>query len=532
MLRRDRRPFIAGLIVALAVIVGVVIYVVGKPGTSTPRPVGIGTDVGHTISSDGVKLAAEVMTPAGHKAAPLVVMPAAWANPSTSYHAIATLLARAGFEVVAYGQRGFGGSTGKVDFAGAGSQRDARNVITWALRHTNADPQRIAMFGMSYGAGISLLTAAHDPRVKAVVALSTWVDLADTYDQGGTPHTAGLRSLIGSATRVPSFDSTTRHLRDTLLNSPTKLGPELRSISRDRSPASYLTQLNKNKPAIMIGNAFEDSLFAPSPLVSFFNSLKTPKRLQLAIGDHGGPERTALSGLPNDTIDDALAWLNHYVRGVDNGVDAEGPIILKDVRTGELHSFSAWPQATTGDQAPLAAPGTTAQTAADVSSRWTSTIHAGVESGATTGPMQFVPANQYTLPHVAISKINKKDAFVWNGPGLTSGLGVVGTPELKIGLASTSRTATVYLYLYDVTTDGVGALIDVQPYTATGLGAKPKQLTIPMQPIAYTVPSGDHLTFVIDTFDPSFQSLTPAGKTVTVSSTNGSPATFTAPTGL
>lgn len=532
MPRRDRRPYIAGLIVALFVIVGVVIYVVGKPSDSTPKPIGIGTDVGHAIPSDGVKLAAEVMTPAGHKPAPLVVMPAAWANPGTSYHAIATLLARSGFEVVAYGQRGFGGSTGKVDFAGAGSQRDARNVITWALRHTNADPKRVAMFGMSYGAGISLLTAAHDSRVKAVVALSTWVDLADTFDQGGTPHTAALRSLLGSQTRVPSYDSATRHLRDTLLNSPTKLGPELQSLSHDRSPSSYLPELNKNKPAIMIGNAFEDSLFAPAPLISFFNSLSTPKRLQLAIGDHGGPERTALSGLPNDTVDDALAWLNHYLRGVDNGVDAEGPIILKDVHTGELHSFSTWPHATTGDDAPLSAPGTTPQTAADVSSSWKSTIHAGTESGASTGPMQFVPATQYTLPQLPISKINRADAFVWNGPGLSSGLGIVGTPQLKIGLASTSRTATIYLYLYDVTSDGTGTLIDVQPYTAAGLAAKPRQLTIAMQPIAYSVPSGDHLTFVIDTFDPAFQSMTPAGNTVTVSSSNGSPATFTAPTGL
>ena len=42
--------------------------------------------------------------------------------------------------------------------------------------------------------------------------------------------------------------------------------------------------LNKNRPAIMMANGYQDSIFGPQQLVDFFAGLTTPKRLQLAPG--------------------------------------------------------------------------------------------------------------------------------------------------------------------------------------------------------------------------------------------------------
>lgn len=518
------------MLVAIALVV--TYFVTNNSSSSNPPPAGIASDVATSIPTDGAKLAAEVITPKGAGKAPLVVMPAPWGtNTAASYHAVATQFATSGYVVVAYNQRGFGKSTGKVDFAGSATQRDASSVITWALQHTKADRDHIGMFGISYGAGISLLTAAHDPRVKAVTALSTWTNIAGSFDADGVPHTAGLASLLASQNVVPHLDATTRQLRNTLLNAPATLGAELRALSPSRSPDSYVRELNHNRPAIMIANAYQDSLFDPAQLVPFFNALTTPKRLELEVGDHGSPELSGLAGQPNDTISSALDWLDHYLRGIPNGIDVQEPILLKDVRTGELRQFTSWPEPTKADVAPLGAPGTTTtRPGADASSKWTATLRAGVDSGAAAPSVQLVASSAYRLPHIAISQLKSNAAWIWNGPTIATGLALAGTPSVHLGLSSTTSTATIYVYLYDVTAAGDGTLVDVEPYTATGLQhTVPRQLNLDLQPIAYSVPAGDHLTLVIDTFDEKFQSLTPAGNTVTVTSSKAHPATFTAP---
>src|SRR5690625_1180061 len=131
---------------------------------------------------DETDLAAMVITPTGFEGPrPLLVMPAAWSTSNLLYVGAAHRLAyESGYQVVSYTSRGFWDSGGEVEVAGPEDVADARAVIDWALRETNADPERIGMAGISYGAGISLLTAAADDRVRAVGAMSGWSDLAES----------------------------------------------------------------------------------------------------------------------------------------------------------------------------------------------------------------------------------------------------------------------------------------------------------------------------------------------------------------
>lgn len=525
---RDRRRLIVGAVIAVAVILAATLYFVVFSGSSSKPQRGIASDVDKTLHVDGIDLAAEVITPNNVAHPPLIVLPSSFGGSAKTVHDVSMSFARAGYLVVAYGQRGFGGSTGKVDFAGPATQHDASAVISWALAHTHADPKRVAMMGFSYGAGISLLAAAHDPRIRAVAALSTWTDLAQTFTDVGTPHTAALRWLIGNPKSRSDYDATTRRLQSTLLDHPADLPGVLRSISAVRSPDNYVKQLRKNKPAIMISNGFEDSIFNPSQLIPFFDKLKAPKRLELSPGDHGGPERSALSGTPNEVISDVKAWFDHYLKGVKNKINDEAPIVVKDVRTGELRPLNSWPKTTKKDRTALPKPG---QVGTDIipSTTWTASLHTGTDSGANSSQSLFVPAEIYRLPTLDFTKLDKQAALFWTSPAVQAGLAMVGNPSLHIDVAASAPTVTMYLYLYDVTADGVGTLVDTQPYTATGLSAKPKPLTIPMQPIAYSVPAGDRLTLVVDTADPHFQSLTPPNTTLTVTSSKTSTAAFYTP---
>ncbi len=529
MYRRDRRRLIAGIGAALAVVATVVTVIVTNSTSSDEQPPGIASDALRTIPLQGASLAAEVFTPKRAAGAPLLVMPASWGVGASEYRHIATLFARSGYQVVAYAQRGFGGSTGKVDFAGRETQQDASTVISWALQHTRADPGHIGMLGISYGAGVSLLTAAHDPRVRAVAAMSTWANIAKSYDENDTPSTSVLRMLIGDPKMRSSFDPTVQRLQSTLAVRPASLGAQLRAMSASRSPDSLVAELNKNKPAIMLANAFQDSLFDPGQLVDFSAKLTTPKRLELASGDHGGPEASALAGSPNDTINDARAWLDHFLRGVQNGIDTEDPIILRDSNSGELHTYRSWPEPKRSERIWLPAPGATLS-AQVARATWTASLRTGVDSGATSGPPQYVPSSAYKAPKITMTAIKTAQTFFWDGPAVTAGVDLVGTPQLNLNLASTAHAATIYVYLYDVTADDIGTLVDMQPYTAAGLQpGKARPVTIALRPISWQVPSNDRLTIVIDTVDERYQSLNPAGAHVAISSTRQHPAEFTAP---
>jgi dipeptidyl aminopeptidase/acylaminoacyl peptidase len=90
---------------------------------------------------------------------------------------VANALHRAGFTVVTYNERSRGGSGGEGTW-GVLETVDLRSVITAVIRHPHVNPNEIGEFGFSIGADISIMEAADDKRVKAVVAAGSWPTLA------------------------------------------------------------------------------------------------------------------------------------------------------------------------------------------------------------------------------------------------------------------------------------------------------------------------------------------------------------------
>ncbi len=408
------RPFLI-IAVATLVVAGAIVAVLANRDTGTappPKPIaGVASDRAAKIpAADGVALAAEVITPPGTGPFPLVVMPGSWGATATEYRLPGSQFAAAGYQVVAYAQRGFSTSGGKIDFQGPTTQRDVSTVIDWALRHTHADKTKIGLLGISYGAGASLLAAAHDPRIKAVVAMSGWSNLVGGLAPNGTPNIQSMHVLLDKLFRTGKLVGPVRDLAASLAGPATGTTAVLDSMTPDRSAADEITSLNRNKPAIMLANAYEDSILDPSPLVSFFDGLTTPKRFQLAPGDHGGPEQAALLGQADQTFADAKLWLDHYLRGAANGIDRTDPIQLVDGATGAVHAYRTWPAASTqltlgppNNRDDLVSAGTTGVTAAD---QWTHTVTTGTDSGATTGASFVLQPHPYRPPSVNVAAVN------------------------------------------------------------------------------------------------------------------------------
>ncbi|MFI5301680.1 MAG: alpha/beta hydrolase [Polyangiales bacterium] len=85
-------------------------------------------------------------------------------------------LARSGFRAVLVDLRGHGGSSGDVLSYGVFDTRDLTQVAdALATRRQSLGP--VGVMGTSYGGGVALQWAAHDARVKAVVALAPFPSL-------------------------------------------------------------------------------------------------------------------------------------------------------------------------------------------------------------------------------------------------------------------------------------------------------------------------------------------------------------------
>ena len=228
---------------------------------------------------DGAPMGALVLVPQGQGSGPfpLIVMPASWSLPNLEYLGRASQLASDGYVVVSYTSRGFWDSAGQIDIAGADTVEDVSAVIDWALAHTPANPNAIGASGISYGAGISLLAAERDPRIKAVAALSGWADLEASLYSNRTVSQQGVGLLVGAGalTGRPGPDLAQIGARVAVGDYDGAVQGFLPQAA-SRSPMNDVAALNARGTAVLLGNAFNDGLFPPNQTIAFFNQLRGP----------------------------------------------------------------------------------------------------------------------------------------------------------------------------------------------------------------------------------------------------------------
>ncbi|MDQ0948511.1 putative acyl esterase [Streptomyces phaeochromogenes] len=464
------------------------------------------------ITGDGgTVLKANVVMPANAdtaRAYPLIVLPTSWGLPQVEYLAQAQKLADSGYVVVSYNVRGFWQSGGEIEVAGPPDIADASKVIDWALANTPSDARHIGMAGVSYGAGISLLAAAHDKRVKAVASLSGWADLIDSIYSGRTQHSqaAALLNGAGQITGRPSAEL--QQIFKDFFASNLDKEPELIAWGKKRSPSTYVDQLNKNGAAILLANGWGDTIFPPNQYADFYEQLTGPKRLEYRPGDHATAEATGLFGLPNDVWTDTSRWFDHYLKGVDNGIDREQPVQLKSRSTGGYEGYPDW-KSVGATRKKIALAGST-------------TIRANVNSGADGGIifLSSILDQLAQLPPVAsLPLLPRRYAAVWQSEKYASAQRVRGTTKLHTTLTSTKESGTLVAYLYDVGPLGLGKLVSNAPYTFHGqTPGKPFGVDLELFSTAYDVPAGHRLALVVDTVDPLYIEHNPTGAQLTFSS--------------
>ncbi len=151
-----------------------------------------------TIWSEGTRLSADLWLPDGtgpDERLPAILLCHGWGGLKEHLNATyAKWFSRGGFAVLAFDYGGWGESDAKLVPAGDASEPDAAGNVTVRARAVreivdpfdqirditncldylesdpNVDPERIGLWGTSYGGGHVVYMAAHDPRVKVIVA--------------------------------------------------------------------------------------------------------------------------------------------------------------------------------------------------------------------------------------------------------------------------------------------------------------------------------------------------------------------------
>lgn len=408
--------------------------------------------------------------------------------------------------------------------------------------------------GESYGSGISQLVAAHDDRVAAVVALSTWGNLATSLYDNNTRHLAAVKALLGlTGGPVESkFDEENQRIladfqADRNLDGVVEWGLK-------RAPESYLSQTNEKGTPTFFSNTWHESLFAVNQTLETFNGLDVPKRLNLWIGDHAAPEGPGLIGPPavpgeyNLPMAEAYAWLDHHLKGERNGVEDWPEVCsqvmftyvtepIRDPETGEptgenrivvparRETRTGWSEVTHGTEVfgltgdggggtdsrlvppaedrPRRRPAGGARSSRAWTPRprpWTRSCRPAGRSGPET-PRSTTPARS-TMRH----------AVAWTTEPLISPDGaeatarrVRGIPRVRLTVRSTATSASLYAHLLDVAGDDTARIVSHEPLNVYGL--TPDQdttVTWKLQAAAYDIASGHRLMLVVDSKDPLY----------------------------
>ncbi len=490
--------------------------------------------------SDGVELSAISITPDSDGPHPVLVMPAAWSTHSSWFTGAAAKLAHeSGYQVVAYTPRGFYDSGGEVEVAGPEDTADASAVIDWALDNTDADPEAIGMGGISYGAGISLLTSAEDERVAAVGAMSGWADLAASLYPNETINfqAAELLLLSGELTGTPgeTLEEIRDHYREGDIEPALEMAPE-------RSAATKLDDINANDPAVMLAHSYNDGIFPVDQMPEFYEELDTHKRLMLSPGDHATPELFGAAGLPNHVWEDLTRWFDHHLKGEDNGIDSEDPVQLQEnSKDGEWSTYADWPSATADTQThyleeperSISQWQATGGMSEEPAPGWDYAIDTGVDTTANSGTLLASGALlQFAdLPTgVALPLVNRNRAGVWTGPEYPDGTTISGTPSAEVEVTPTAEETSLFFYLYATTPEGTGELITHKPHTLRdATPGEPTTVEVDLQSVVRDVSPGEHLTLVVDTDDPRYTSDSQPGEQATISSAEDSPAAVNVP---
>ncbi|MFE3266499.1 CocE/NonD family hydrolase [Streptomyces sp. NPDC059215] len=470
---------------------------------------------------DGVRIDTSYFT-AGSGRRPAVLIGHGFGGSKDDVRQEAEKLARDGYAVLTWSARGFGRSGGRIGLNDPDAEvADVSKLIDWLaarpeVRLDKAGDPRVGVTGASYGGAVSLLAAAHDPRVDAIAPSITYWNLADALFPNGVFKRLWAGIFVNSGGGCAHFEPELCAMYDRVAEAG-KPDAAARALLEARSPSAVADRI---KVPTLITQGQTDSLFPLGQADAMARAIRAngaPVDVDWIAGGHDGGD------LESDRVEARVgSWFDRYLKD-DKSADT-GPA-FRVTRTGGIDSTDGAVQLKGAS--------------ADTYPGLRSTEHAvplgtGGErrfqnpAGASPPAISALPGlggtgglSQLSSLGVGVSLDFPGQYARFDSAPLGTGLRVTGSPTVKVHVTSSTDDAVLFGKVYDVGPGGAQPVLPSQlvaPLRVTGAKAG-KDVTIVLPAIDHEVQKGHRLRLVLASTDLGYASpAAPATYTVSLRS--------------
>jgi putative CocE/NonD family hydrolase len=419
-----------------------------------------------------------------------------------------------GYTYVMVDLRGFGGSTGCLDWVGPGEQADVKAAIQWAATQPWSTG-KVGMYGKSYDAVTGLVgNNLRLGALKAVVAQEPVWNMYNYLFSNGVPrpNVTGTPAAYNSIATIPALaDDTGRYranasyeqshpecLADNLTNNN---NPDLDSRywrARDLAAKAKGT----NTP-LFITQGFIENNTKPEDVEEYLDNHRGVERGWMGQWEHVRGNQTddqgrLLQGRAG-FFDEVMRLYDRYLKGARPAV--HDPAFLIEDNTGRWRAQPAWPAPSSATTATLqngqyVDDGTAAPLAAAAGQKW------DMEHATDPAP----PATRNLAPKPAA--VDEDSYFTWSTP-VRSRLRITATPRITLHAGAPGN---VMVQLWDVAPDGTAVMFDEN----VALIERAGRVAFDLKSTDWTFEVGHQLGVQVGTITSGSWLDTPSGNTIRV----------------
>jgi predicted acyl esterase len=401
-----------------------------------------------------------------------------------------------GYTWVQVDLRGFGGSSGCLDWSGPGEQADVKAAVEWAASQPWSTG-KVGTYGKSYDGVTGMMAVAQQPKgLAAVIAQEPVYDLYRYLYSNRVRYLNSFATpaLYNAIAATPGTAGDTLAYNEASVNDTARPGCPALNYADQQDPnhdtaywkARDLIALSRGKrtPFFLTQGLLENNT-KPDGSADYYNALAGPKRAWFGMWDHvrGNDKNDAgrLAMGRKTWFEEAMRFYDRYVAGKPESeapVSKDPPVALQ-TNDGKWRSEANWPPK---DAAVLNAPLKTGQYLDD-----------GTEGGYNDGSGQ----NIWTF-----------------SPPFAHDVELAGTPRVTIDAQTNAPNTNLVVDLYDVDEKGMAIIISRQAYLLPGSG----KVSFDLYDQHWKIPAGHRLGVMVTGSNQGWWYHQPSGMRVTVSS--------------
>ncbi|MHB1488064.1 MAG: CocE/NonD family hydrolase [Acidimicrobiales bacterium] len=465
---------------------------------------------------------------------------------------LADQLAGSGYVVLRYSSRGFGNTPGEVDLVGPKEVQDILDAVHWLNNPANpvvggdVVHNDIGQYGASYGGAQAwALARANDPAVRTVVPTATWTNLYQSLVPNDVEKLAYLNGFYASGLdpvaaaqngQVSTTDNYSQEVHRWIAEVDSGVNVQDAKTGLDaRSVAGRFADIHI---PVFIIQGTNDGLFSQNQALEAYKVLAAqgaPARLYIGGIGHPPSDSSTTSPEALHIFAEVQAWFDHYLKGIDNGINRMPPIeysravYYNNSWDGTTRSAWSYPFGPPTRLFLCTLPGTaggaldsTPCPAAPPALAVNTVAGQGYDDEPVTSPHIRQAIGQLTgQPDPSLA--TAPGTLTYDGAPLPAGgaLDLAGLPALHLQVAAADAlpagvqggAAAFQLdpKLYDVAPDGTATLITRGAFAEPLDTTTPGVSTDPSHPIqfnafglSYLIPAGHHLRITLSTEDPPY----------------------------